>query len=554
MKKVLFIAFLITSFITYAQLKDLGEPYSWSNEIQYSSQKRILPTVNLTKIIAEDTANKDNVNIPYRVGVKQKVNINLQNDGQWTNLENGDRLWQINIKSPGALYLSAIFSDLFIPNGATLYIFNNAKTEYEGAFTSINNNPEKKLGTWFTKGDDIWIEYFEPANVRGLGTFTIKNVIHTYRLKKEHESYSENQRINESGSCNQDVDCPVGADFDTTKDELKHSVGFLSLGNGYVCSGTLINNTSEDKTPYFLTANHCYDGSSPSAYSVRFNWISPNPSCATYTGSTQASINNTMYGSAFRATNTNSDFALVEFNNNIPQSWDIRFAGWDNTDTNPTYEVGIHHPSGDIMKVCRDDTGAIKTQTSGSPIWLIGGTSAGGGNGWELGVTEGGSSGSALFDQNGRVIGQLWAGQAACTGTNDNNDYDFYGRFAASWTGNNSNATRLSNWLDPTSTGQTTLDLLNNDSTASVANNQLNTFINVYPNPSTGNLTIDLNGLSGTFKYEVINLLGQRVISDMLTQSKTTLNISNLENNIYVLKITNTTTEQSKIQKFVLKK
>ena len=31
----------------------------------------------------------------------------------------------------------------------------------------------------------------------------------------------------------------------------------------------------------------------------------------------------------------------------------------------------------------------------------------GNGNGWDLGVTEGGSSGSALFDGNGRIIGQL---------------------------------------------------------------------------------------------------------------------------------------------------
>jgi len=36
--------------------------------------------------------------------------------------------------------------------------------------------------------------------------------------------------------------------------------------------------------------------------------------------------------------------------------------------------------------------------------------------------------------------------------------YDYYGRFNISWTGGGTSSTRLSDWLDPSSTGQTTLD------------------------------------------------------------------------------------------------
>ncbi len=36
--------------------------------------------------------------------------------------------------------------------------------------------------------------------------------------------------------------------------------------------------------------------------------------------------------------------------------------------------------------------------------------------------------------------------------------YDYYGRFDVSWTGGGSNSTRLSNWLDPGSSGVTTID------------------------------------------------------------------------------------------------
>ena len=73
---------------------------------------------------------------------------------------------------------------------------------------------------------------------------------------------------------------------------------------------------------------------------------------------------------------------------------------------------------------------------------------------WDLGTTEPGSSGSPLFDQNHRIIGQLHGGYAAC----GNDDSDWYGRFFTSWTGGGSPTNRLSDWLDPISTGQPALD------------------------------------------------------------------------------------------------
>ena len=77
---------------------------------------------------------------------------------------------------------------------------------------------------------------------------------------------------------------------------------------------------------------------------------------------------------------------------------------------------------------------------------------------WNQGVTEGGSSGSPLFDQNHRIVGQLHGGPSVCGGSQL---WDFYGRFDLSWTGGGTNATRLSNWLDPTNTGAMTTNTTN---------------------------------------------------------------------------------------------
>jgi hypothetical protein len=163
----------------------------------------------------------------------------------------------------------------------------------------------------------------------------------------------------------------------------------------------------------------------------------------------------TISGATLRSRDAGSDFALVEINSEIPDEWNRVFAGWDKTDNFPEFQIGIHHPSGDVMKVCRDDDPATKEVNGGAQTWEIVGGLYGG---WEIGVTEPGSSGSPLFDQEGRIIGQLFGGGAACAGTNDNGAFDYYGRVGVSWEGGGTSSTRLRDWLDPQNSGRDTMD------------------------------------------------------------------------------------------------
>ena len=329
------------------------------------------------------------------------------------------------------------------------------------------------------------------------------------------------------------------------------------MGNGFICTGSLINNTNEDNKPFFLTANHCFTdpngvASNPASYSMRFNWISPNPDCATTAGSPNGPINFVMNGSTLRARNAGSDVMLVEINNDIPVDWDVTYAGWDRSDSAPTFQVGIHHPSGDIMKICRDDNPATKVTQFGTQTWDINGITnsgnSGNATGWELGVTEGGSSGSALFDQNGRIIGQLLGGLAACNGVIDNNAHDYYGRFAVSWDAGGTTATQLKDWLDPAGTNPMTLDSKQN--ILAVNDEFLEQNITVFPNPTSGLVKVRASGLVGDLSYEVFNLLGQTLKSDVLQNEIIQLN--NLSNNIYFIKITEVDTNKSLVKKIVL--
>ncbi|TXH66003.1 MAG: hypothetical protein E6Q88_12965 [Lysobacteraceae bacterium] len=125
-----------------------------------------------------------------------------------------------------------------------------------------------------------------------------------------------------------------------------------------------------------------------------------------------------------------------------------------------TGATGIHHPSGAEKRISHSTTATRTTSYGGSNANP---TSPGDGSHifvrWipGIGVTEPGSSGSPLYSPEKRVIGQLHGGPSSCT-VADSSKADYYSRLSVSWTGGGTNATRLSNWLDPSGSGAQTLD------------------------------------------------------------------------------------------------
>ena len=443
-----FLFLALFSTFSYAQVTNSGQPVSWGLNLDNQVEKINLPDFDLDAVKAEDEINDYKFEAPWRFGYMHSVDYGFD-DGVWTTLDNGDRIWRILITSKNALSLNFIFDDFYMPDGGYIYLYNNQRTDLLGAYDSNQNQESGVLGTWLVEGDAVWIEYYEPSIVKGQGRLHIAKATHGYR---NAQSFNEAKGLNDSGDCNLDVDCSIGEDWEELKEHNKRSAGILLSGGSGFCSGALINNTANDGTPYFLTANHCF--SDPSSWAFRFGWISSNVVCATTQNSSNGPTNMTLSGATLRARDAGSDFALVEINQNIPDEWDRVFAGWDRSGITPEFTVGIHHPSGDVMKVCRDDDQPTQTINGGAQTWEI--TTAGGG--WEWGVTEPGSSGSPLFDTEGRIIGQLYGGGAACSGTVDNNLLDYYGRFDISWEGGGSSSTRLRDWLDPSSTGTNEID------------------------------------------------------------------------------------------------
>lgn len=445
MKKTLLYFFLCFAFVVSAQVTNEGTPESWKLSSPKSIESIKMPAFDLKALLDEDAIYDHQGDRPWRFGKEFLVNHTLQNSGEWTALANGDRIWRIRFQSEGAVTMNFLFEDFYLPRGAKIYLYNNDRSDLLGAYDHNQNNEARTLGTWLVDGDDVWIEYFEPAKEAGKGILQIGKVVHGYRSQAQ---FSADKGLNDSGNCNHDVDCPIG-EFEDLKNHNKKGVVLLLSGSSGFCSGSLINNTSNNGVPYILTANHCF--SNPANWSFRFNWISPDPVCATTQNSTNGPTTQTMSGATLRSRITPSDFCLVEINNPIPGGWDVVWNGWNRSDDIPDKTWGIHHPAGDIMKVCVDDNAPGKlTQNGNQPVWRI--------FNWELGVTEGGSSGSPLFDPQGKIVGQLWRGSAACAGTSNNGGWDEYGRFGRSWADGATPASRLVEWLDPTDTGAITVE------------------------------------------------------------------------------------------------
>ena len=414
---------LLVLTICLAQVSTPSTPKSFYIDENIPLSTVTLPSFDVDQfLIEDDNEMRSGDTKPYRFANPISVNLNMNNAGIWTELEDGSMVWMLEIESVGAFSLNIIYDIFDIPDGAEFFVYSDDVEMVLGAFTSFNHKPHGGFSTAPVKGDKIILEYNQPSNASFDGNISISTIAHDYR----NVFFNEERGYGDSGSCNNNVACSVGDDW---RDEIRSVAMILTSGGSRLCTGSLINNATQDLSPYFLTANHCLGGNN--SWIFMFNYESPQ--CSNQNGPT----NMTVSGSSLLASSSTSDVALLLLNETPPQDYNVHYAGWDVSGSTPSIPVGIHHPSGDIKKISFDYDNA---SNSGN-YWDV--------DSWDDGTTEPGSSGSPLFDgQTHRIIGQLYGGVASCT----NFGYDTYGKTSVSWN------LGLSDYLDPNNTGLSYID------------------------------------------------------------------------------------------------
>ncbi len=413
-----------------------------------------LPVVDVSAALAADALRPGPQ--PFRFAVPVAVAVTPSRQGQWSTAADGSAVWQLAVHSANASSLNFGFTSYQLPAGATLRIAAADGSVLLGPYGS-EYNALGQLWTPVLRSSEAVIELRLPAASREALRLTLGSVNHGFR-----GFGAKDGAVAKSGSCNIDVVCSDGDDW---RQDIR-SVARYTIGGALLCSGQLVNNSARDLTPYFLTANHCVTTAAEAATTV-FYWNYQTSRCG---GTPDGSLDQSQIGALYMAgsggaTELGSDFTLMRLLTRPDPAFGVYYAGWDNRDTAPVGVTSIHHPNGDEKRISMDFNATFisaygeqpgTTQSMLTPTHIMVAS-------WDRGVTEGGSSGSGLWNREHRLVGQLSGGASSCEAPQDP---DWYGRMHANFFDLDTPLTSLSSWLDPVG-GTQTLDGLDASQTSS---------------------------------------------------------------------------------------
>ena len=520
MKKSHLFIFLAIVFVNVAftQTSNLGKPLILSTKISPTKLYFQTPTINNQEEIAKSKREQsDSYEKIFRFGFEHEVAIDIFKVAEKSQLPSGDFVYQYGIACKNAISINLVFDQFYLEREVNLYLVSPKTEKFIGAYTSLNNNSSNMLGTEILYDEQIIIEVFVPKEKDGKSVLKLNTIVHGFQ-----DINALAKTLNKSGNCQIDVNCPLGEGWQNQRNGVA-----MMLKGGAFCTGSLIHNASGNVIPYFLSARHC--GTTPGSWVFRFRYESPEDQvdCGTSAPSGDGPTNMSINGATLCSNYAASDFILCLLNSTPDPNWGIYYNGWDRSDVPATELTGIHHPNGDVKKISKDYNTAVSSTFSGieqNSHWKV--------PSWDFGTTESGSSGSPLFDQNHRIIGQLQGGNSYC-GAASGDLNDDYGKFALSWYGGGSSSSRLSDWLDPLNLNPLFIDGYDPLSTqytldGGVANPQV-TFLSVCGDSITPSFTIFNNGLDtlfgATIQYGFDGTFKTVVLTDTIV-SYQTLNMS----------------------------
>jgi lysyl endopeptidase len=394
------------------------------------------PSLNVLKMHSQDVENEKLGNAP-RFAIVHDVTINPMTSSDWT-VEGTNLVWRHRIQATSAASINVAFETFKMSQNSQLSIYSTDRNVTIRPFTAADNNVARELWTPVIESEEIMVELKVPANEMNLVELVLTKINQGYR--------TFSQTTEKSGSCNKDVVCSEG---DGWRNEI-NTVAVISTGGSTFCTGFMVNNTRNDKTPFFMTANHCRVSSSRAPSLVTY-WNYQAAKCGGSRNGRKTEFNT---GAQHLANHARSDFSLVKLNQQPSDSYNVQYAGWDRSGEDATSATAIHHPATDEKSISFENQPT--TATYYLKEVLVEDATHVRVEDWDVGTTEPGSSGSPLFDQNHRVIGQLHGGYASCSSQTS----DWYGRFFVSWEGGGTTSTSLKSHLDPDSTGDMFTDTL----------------------------------------------------------------------------------------------
>ena len=321
--------------------------------------------------------------------------------------------WAATIESPGAVGLRVHFTNLFLPNNATLTLAGAGDS-----FSYSGRGPAESGEFWSNtvSGDraTLQIDYAgrDIGRVLQAIRLTVAEVGPLSSKFPVSDPQAGEQLCSFNADCVENASC---SNLPTAVADAQKAVAMILFVSGryqYICSGGLVDdNEPSSAIPYFLTANHCLSkGSEASSLEAYFAYTTACGTC-----NTTISNKPRVLGSSISATNRTSDFTLLRLSQPAPAG--TAFLRTNNTpvaNANNTALYRISHPGGapQAYSTHRVDTSRGTCQSWPRGNWIYSSDT--------FGATEGGSSGSPVVNAAGEVVGQL---SGAC-GYNVNDSCD----------------------------------------------------------------------------------------------------------------------------------
>lgn len=407
---------------------------------------------------AHKTQSSNTLGTPLNAGVNrfiesiatiEKFNSYLD----WETLADGSHLAALSIISPQATGSRFIFNIEQLHPKAELRFSSESNDEVfivsgeEIINTTFKNNQENtniniKHNLYiapYLSGEQANVEIFLPKEISLTDIkIAIPNLSHIFLAPDELELFQQR---------NSDQSCMVNAECDASWDDVSNSVAKMlytdAAGDSFICTGTLINDTQNSKTPYFLTANHCIN-SQQEASTLQTFWFYKTMSCQSNIVGNYTRLSK---GADLLFNQAETDTALLRLREMAPAG--AIFQGWTTATAKNSYIGVIHHPNGKPQKLSTGFTELEYADCKNSGIDSFVCQSASSSDAGYLPVkynnsaTAPGSSGSGLFITKGilgsqYLVGQLYGGGSSCEIPGK---YDFYGRFDLAYTAG------LSTWL-----------------------------------------------------------------------------------------------------------
>lgn len=451
LKNILFLSAFILPFLADAQISYGGRPLSFFafRSVSPGLFEEMPPfDVEAEKRIDEEA---HDLRGGFRFAYKFITDFAPDNSGQTFTLPDGTKVWRLGIRSEGAYSINILFSEYDLPQGAKLFLYSPDQSQVLGSFNHLNNSELGLLPVSPVYGDELIIEYQEPVGVDFSGRLRIGEVNHAYRDLRGIEPEDNRQGF----ACMPPVVC--FSDTTDRYDEIARSVLLLVIDGTTLCSGVLVNNTANDRTPYLLTASHCLNGQfkvknqdyAKVAGSIVSFFNYESPFCDPVLRGTEEL---SMASARVYAINEKTDMALLGLLDVPPAYYRPYYAGWNIAKEPAAPYSNIHHPWGSVKRINSTSKPIELTSYDGelpfntNSFWHV--------KEWEKGSTAGGSSGSPLLDNDNRIIGALTGGQSTCRSPRNDSFY----ALTTSWNISESADANLKPWLDPSGSGTLTCD------------------------------------------------------------------------------------------------